>query len=356
MARKLEAEAMLRAKGVIDPKAEKYALWEATSLEDHAKAFEEVLRGRGVTAKHRKATLSAIRALADECGFSTPAEIDGVVVSAHIADQKRQGRGARAINSELGAFKSFCRWLVRSQRMRADPMVSVPKLNARTDRRHRRRALTDEEIGKLLEATARGGVIKGLSGPERAMLYRLALQTGLRASELGSLTPASFDLRDREQATVTVEAACSKHRRQDVLPLRPEMAKAVAAFVEGREPNTRLFRMPHKPASMLKRDLRAAKIPYRDESGRVADFHALCHTFITRLARSGVAPAVAKSLARHSTITLTMDRYTHVLKEDERSALARLPATGAESNEPGRRSAEPLSRTASDAARTHGVV
>jgi len=57
----------------------------------------------------------------------------------------------------------------------------------------------------------------------------------------------------------------------------------------------------------------------------VADFHALRHTFITRLARSGVAPAVAKSLARHSTITLTMDHYTHTFIEDERSALARLP-------------------------------
>ena len=47
-----------------------------------------------------------------------------------------------------------------------------------------------------------------------------------------------------------------------------------------------------------------------------------------RLARSGAAPAVAKSLARHSTITLTMDHYTHTFIEDERSALARLPGLG----------------------------
>ena len=47
------------------------------------------------------------------------------------------------------------------------------------------------------------------------------------------------------------------------------------------------------------------------------------------MARSGVAPAVAKSLARHSTITLTMDHYTHTFIEEERSALARLPGFGA---------------------------
>ncbi len=78
----------------------------------------------------------------------------------------------------------------------------------------------------------------------------------------------------------------------------------------------------------MKRAPKAAGIAYRDASGRVADFHALRHTFITRLARSGVAPAVATSLARHSTITLTMDHYTHTLMEDERSALARLPGLG----------------------------
>ena len=66
-----------------------------------------------------------------------------------------------------------------------------------------------------------------------------------------------------------------------------------------------------------------------DASGRVVDFHALRHTFITRLARSGITPAVAKSLARHSTIVLTMDYYTHVLIEDERAALDRLPSINA---------------------------
>jgi integrase len=69
-------------------------------------------------------------------------------------------------------------------------------------------------------------------------------------------------------------------------------------------------------------------LAYRNAGGRVVDFHALRHTYITRLVRSGVAPAVAKSLARHSTIVLTMDHYTHTLIEDARAALDRLPAIG----------------------------
>jgi integrase len=75
---------------------------------------------------------------------------------------------------------------------------------------------------------------------------------------------------------------------------------------------------------MIKADLKKADIPVKTALG-VVDFHALRHTFITRLARSGVSPAVAKTLARHSTITLTMDRYTHTLMSDQRAALNRLP-------------------------------
>ena len=79
-------------------------------------------------------------------------------------------------------------------------------------------------------------------------------------------------------------------------------------------------------ARMLRSDLKRAGIPYHDDKGRVADFHALRHTFITQLARSGVHPAKAKALARHSTITLTMDVYSHVETDELRGALDMLPA------------------------------
>jgi len=106
--------------------------------------------------------------------------------------------------------------------------------------------------------------------------------------------------------------------------------------------------MPDKPAAMMRKDLEAAGIPYRDASDRVVDFHALRHTFITRLARSGIAPALAKSLARHSTITLTMNHYTHTFIEDERSALARLPGLGSQAAE-----AESMRATGTDGVSPH---
>ncbi len=42
----------------------------------------------------------------------------------------------------------------------------------------------------------------------------------------------------------------------------------------------------------------------------------------------GVQPKVAQALARHSTITLTLDRYTHLRAGDELKALETLPDLG----------------------------
>ena len=76
---------------------------------------------------------------------------------------------------------------------------------------------------------------------------------------------------------------------------------------------------------MLRRDLEAAGIPYVDESGRYSDFHALRHTFITNMVKSGVSPKAAQSLARHSTIDLTMNVYTSLTVHDQASAVESLP-------------------------------
>src|SRR5262249_49880769 len=66
------------------------------------------------------------------------------------------------------------------------------------------------------------------------------------------------------------------------------------------------------------------------------DFHALRHTFITRLVRAGVKPKEAQALARHSTITLTMDRYAHTGLHDVAAAVEALPNLPSEGPEAGR--------------------
>src|SRR4051812_11533597 len=76
---------------------------------------------------------------------------------------------------------------------------------------------------------------------------------------------------------------------------------------------------------LMRHDLEAAGLPYRDASGRVADFHALRHSYITALAMSKAPVKVIQSLARHSTPTLTLGVYAHVGLADQTAALDALP-------------------------------
>ena len=99
--------------------------------------------------------------------------------------------------------------------------------------------------------------------------------------------------------TVTVEARYSKRRRRDVQPLPPQLVEPLRAWLAGKERGRPVFAMPERTAAMLRRDLEAAGIPYRTAEG-IADFHALRHTYASRLVRHGVSVKVAQDLARHS--------------------------------------------------------
>src|SRR5262249_2608782 len=112
----------------------------------------------------------------------------------------------------------------------------------------------------------------------------------------------------------------------------PTTAAQLRSFLAKLDLEAEVFKLPPRQglAEMLRVDLAAAKIPYRDTANRVADFHALRHTFISNLAAGGVHPKTAQVLARHSTITLTMDRYSHIGRAADAQALNALPNLDAE--------------------------
>ncbi len=240
--------------------------------------------------------------------------------------RKAENIGHRTYNHYLQAFDSFCNWCVSTRRLIANPVVGLERLNAETDVRHKRRALTADEVGRLVQAARQSGVyVQRFSGEDRARIYILSYMTGLRRSEMASLTPRSFSL-DAEQPTVTVEAAASKHRRKDVLPLHPDLACMVREWIAKIPPKQKLFPRLERRRTwfMVQKDLERAGIPYETEEG-IADFHAAGrHSHITELLRNGATLPEAQKLARHSDIKMTM-KYTHIGLADQAQALAQLP-------------------------------
>jgi integrase len=245
---------------------------------------------------------------------------------AGLLERRTQGLGISTSNDYLGAIKRFAKWLVRDRRAAVDPLAHLSRLNPKTDVRHVRRHLPAADFACFVEATGQGTPFRRLTGADRLVIYCLSAHTGFRESELASLRPASFDL-GAKLPTVTVEACYSKHRRQDVQPLRPDVAEMIRQYIAGKPRNEPLWpgSWPKAGAAMVRRDLAAAGLSYWDEDGRVFDFHSLRHTFQSNLAESGVHPKVAQVLARHSSITLTMDHYTHLERIDVAKGLENLP-------------------------------
>jgi len=185
-----------------------------------------------------------------------------------------------------------------------------------------------------------------MTGSERAMLYELAIQTGLRSNELRSLKRSNLSL-DNDSPFVTCEARSTKNRRKCRQYVRPSLAVSLRKHVARKSPEATVFTLPPnwQMAAMVREDLKAARVAYLDAAKNAPqklanrqadqflleetadghlDFHALRHTCGAWLARMEAHPKTIQAVMRHSSITLTMDRYGHLFPGQEAEAVARL--------------------------------
>jgi site-specific recombinase XerD len=327
-AAKREAEARMRLTGLIDAEQERIAAQQNCELESVLEIFEENLGNN--TGKYVDLTMHRIRRIVEGASFKKISDVSREAVETYLRQLCRDEEiGHRTFNHYVQAIDSFCNWCVDTNRLLRNPLRGLERRNAEIDVRHPRRALSPQEMAKLIATTRTSGrKAQNLTPETRARVYLFAYMTGLRKQEMASLTPTSFRLNDNPP-TVTVAAASSKHRRKDVLPLHPELVPLLRQWLKGLNPTDKLFPLlgRKKLSEMIQKDLKRAGIEYRTEEG-IADFHAAGrHTFITQLLRSGVSLPAAKELARHTDVKMTM-RYTHIGIQDQAKAVASLPTPG----------------------------
>jgi integrase len=290
-------------------------------LSEHLDAFYAELLAKGNGRRYAGQVAATVKKIFDKCGFRVYGDIDANVVYTTLADLRgEKGIGQRTFNYNLKAVKQFCRWMLKDRRATDNPVAYLDCIQ-QTEIRHKRRALTLDEQRRLLAVTAAGPAHHNLTGYERSLIYTLAIQSGLRANEIRSLTVGAFDFTAN---TVTVPAAYTKNKETACIDLKPETAAQLKAYFAGRLPTTRAFNMPDQPSKMIQKDLEAAGIPYETPDG-FADFHSLRHTLGSMLAAGGCHPKVAQSIMRHKDIGLTMNIYTHTLTGQEKQAIDSLP-------------------------------
>jgi integrase len=108
----------------------------------------------------------------------------------------------------------------------------------------------------LESATETGTERYGITGCERVLLYRTAIQTGLRASELRSLTRGRLHC-DSTPPYITCKAGSTKNRKDARRYIQPELAADLKAHIATKVPMATLFNLPHESnlARMLRDDL-----------------------------------------------------------------------------------------------------
>jgi site-specific recombinase XerD len=84
---------------------------------------------------------------------------------------------------------------------------------------------------------------------------------------------------------------------------------------------------------LIRHDLKAAGIPYRDSAGLVFDFHSLRCEMATLADAAGVSPRVVQRMMRHSSLELT-GRYTRLRAVDMEAGVSRIPSLKPESDKP----------------------
>ena len=259
---------------------------------------------------------------------------------------------AQTFNHYVAAVKAFYNFVDKQLgALRVNPTIGIKKRNVNDATLvHQRRAITHEEAVFLINATKdlKPHPRASNSPLDRSFLYRLALQTGLRAKELSFLQPEDFDL---EKRIVSLNAAYSKGKRTVVLPISESLAKTLEPWLKTKAPKANLFSGAYHRGQLgkqLKKDMFAARLTYIrqapteddakkrqadnflkwvDSKGLFADFHSHRTTFITNLA--GLTPNLkeVQALARHQN-PLTTLRYVKTNQAALVNLIGRMPDIG----------------------------
>lgn len=199
--------------------------------------------------------------------------------------------------------------------------------------------LTDEELDIIMRYS-KGQVIN--------LIYRFALQTGMRVGEIIGLTWGNVDYENNiihvVQQLVTIKdentnkwvnkihKPKSKAGIRDI-PMTKE-TREILNEIRTRDNIIRLFKeddyvfatknnTPHFRASVSKMSDRVRdKIIEDYPEFRKFSPHSFRHTFATRMIMAGVKPKVLQKIMGHNQLQTTMDTYCHVYDEQLQEAMA----------------------------------
>lgn len=226
-----------------------------------------------------------------------------------------RGLSASTVRNALMPLRAICRRALVRGEIHVNPTSGL-ELPAQRGKRDRFASPT--EARALIAAV-----------PERDRpIWATAVYAGLRRGELRALRFRDVDLRrglisvertwDRVEGALDPKSAAGVRRIPIPEELEPELAVITGAaddLVFGRSTE-----LPFDPSTVSDRAQRA----WRAAGLRPITLHECRHTYASLMIAAGVNPKALQTFMGHASITITLDRYGHLMPGSEEEAVALL--------------------------------
>lgn len=282
----LERQVELVKAGLLSDGESQAAGHALTPVDKHIEAYRRHMEAKGSAPRRIQMVRRRLERLACECSFSRLSKMSAAGLEDWLVRQKDVGMSAATRNSYRESAIAFGNWCRRTHRLTHNPFADVPRADQNVDRRHHRRALTKEELLRLLKVTRwrplaeygreiaakeddlkrpprsratwkRGSLtldnidaaaerareaLKGnpaliarleRTGRERALIYKTLALTGLRKGELASLTVGQLDF-GGPLAYAVLNAADEKNRQGSNIPLKADLVTELSGWLADR--------------------------------------------------------------------------------------------------------------------------
>ncbi|MGA6973490.1 MAG: tyrosine-type recombinase/integrase [Candidatus Binatus sp.] len=251
------------------------------------------------------------------------ADIDADLVGDFLTFvETRRGNGARSRNTRLSAIRSFFAYVAVNE---PQLLHHCQKVLAMPSKRYEKRTidyLTHAEIEALIGAAD----LATRSGRRDRMLLLLALQTGLRVSELINLTCGDVAL-----GTGAHVRCMGKGRKERSTPLRKDCTQALREWLSERRgaDNEPLFvsnrgdRLSRDAVErIVRKHVEMASVTCSTLKGKRVTPHVLRHSAAMQLLQNGVDRTVIALWLGHESVESTQ-MYVHADIELKEKALAK---------------------------------
>lgn len=228
-------------------------------------------------------------------------DIDSFSIFSYLSYLSRKGIGKRSMQRHLSTLRSFFKYLLKEEKIKTNPASAVPMPKFV---RPLPRVLQKEEIIKILEEKEENGWLL----KRNKAIFELLYATGLRVSELSSLT---FDDIDLVQRMLRVKGKGGKER---VVPFGKKAQEAIKEYLkEVPFEEIKYIFLNKNGTKLTSRSVHRIVVKYAIKILNSKDIspHSFRHTFATHLLQEGADLRFIQELLGHSSLSTTQI-YTHI--------------------------------------------